>query len=70
MLTNCVEYGNICIVIALAIAVGYINLFFFKWKGGFRMLKELLELSKTTDIVAEDTVEGAKGNVANYDCDP
>ena len=43
---------------------------FFKWKGGFRMLKELLELSKTTDIVAEDTVEGAKGNVANYDCDP
>ncbi len=34
------------------------------------MLKELLELSKATDIVSEDTVEGAKGNVANYDCDP
>ena len=69
MLTIYSKYGNICVVIALAIAVGYINLF-LKWKGGFRMLKELLELSKTTDIVAEDTVEGAKGNVANYDCDP
>lgn len=34
------------------------------------MLKKLLELSKTTDIVAEDRIEGAKGNVANYDCDP
>ena len=34
------------------------------------MLKELLELSKSNDIVAEDKVEGAKGNVANYDCDP
>ena len=34
------------------------------------MLKELLELSKATDIVSEDTVEGAKGNVSNYDCDP
>lgn len=34
------------------------------------MLKELLELSKTTDTVAEVAVEGAKGNVANYDCDP
>lgn len=28
MLTNCAKCGNICIVIALAIAVGYINLFF------------------------------------------
>ena len=35
-----------------------------------RMLRELLELSKTTDIVSENTVEGASGNVANYDCDP
>ena len=34
------------------------------------MLKELLELSKATDTVSEGTVEGAKGNVANYDCDP
>lgn len=35
------------------------------------MLKELLELSKTTEIVSEGTVEGVKGNdVANYDCDP
>lgn len=28
MLTIYSKYGNICIVIALAIAVGYINLFF------------------------------------------
>ena len=28
MLTNFVKYGNICIVIALAIAEGYINLLF------------------------------------------
>ncbi len=34
------------------------------------MLKELLELSKTTNIVSEDAVEGTKGNVENYDCDP
>lgn len=34
------------------------------------MLKELLELSKTTEIVSEGTVEGVKGNVVNYDCDP
>ena len=33
------------------------------------MLKELLELSRATEVVSEDTVEGAKGNVANYDCD-
>lgn len=35
MLTNCVKYGNICIVIALAIAVGYINLFFLNGKEDF-----------------------------------
>lgn len=34
------------------------------------MLKELLELSQATEIVSKDTVEGAKGNVSNYDCDP
>jgi hypothetical protein len=34
------------------------------------MLKELLELSRATEVVSEDTVEGAKGNVVNYDCDP
>ncbi len=34
------------------------------------MLKELLELSKTTEVVSKDTVEGTKGNVSNYDCDP
>ncbi len=34
------------------------------------MLKELLELSKTTEFVSEDTVTGTEGNVANYDCDP
>ena len=38
-------------------------------KGEIRMLKELLELSKTTEIVSEGTIEGVKGNVANYDCD-
>ena len=34
------------------------------------MLKELLELSQATEIVSQDTVEGVKGNVSNYDCDP
>ena len=34
------------------------------------MLKELLELSQATEIVSKDTVEGEKGNVTNYDCDP
>lgn len=33
------------------------------------MLKDLLELSQTTEVVSESTVEGAKGNVSNYDCD-
>ena len=68
MLTKLPKCGNMLTVIALAIAFGYINLFFLQ-KGGFRMLKELLELSKTTEIVSEGTVEGVKGNVANYDCD-
>ena len=34
------------------------------------MLKELLELSQATEIVSNDMVEGAEGNVSNYDCDP
>lgn len=33
------------------------------------MLNELLELSQATEIVSEDTVKGAEGNVLNYDCD-
>ncbi len=34
------------------------------------MLNEILELSQTTEIVSNDAVEGSKGNVSNYDCDP
>ena len=33
------------------------------------MWEKLLDLSKTTEIVSEDTVEGVKGKVLNYDCD-
>ncbi len=34
------------------------------------MLEKLLELSKATDVVSEDTIDGTSGNVKNYDCDP
>lgn len=34
------------------------------------MLKELLELTKTTETVSDNAVEGVEGKVVNYDCDP
>lgn len=39
-------------------------------RGGIRMLKELLELTKTTETVSDNAVEGVEGKVVNYDCDP